>query len=334
MFKHLYILAALFGLAITEVQAATTSTSCSSTAPSGTVMTKIQERSNSCSGGNLYTYTRLAGETVLDTCIRSTPTGWINSKERSYTGSGICGSSSGTPKTIWQISNSYGQVKLNSCSRTLPTGWVITRQTSYSGAGDCGTASGSKRIKYEAQSTAGQSQMSVCNASVLPTDWEVGATSSSSNCGTGSGNLWKILNVSIPSKKSLFRYGNAKTSDKLYVTQRDDTNLSKLGYSYETISATVPGSAVFGTTPLHRYFNKTSSDSLYTITRDDSAQSKAGYAYVGIAASLYHAKVPNSVPFHRYWNPSNKHHLYLIEYYPDGVYGYRYEKAEGYVYKP
>jgi hypothetical protein len=334
MNKYLCILAALFSASITDLQAATTSTSCSSTAPSGYVMTKIQERSTSCSGGNLYTYTRLAGETVLDTCIRSIPSGWINTRERSYTGSGICGSSSGTPRLIWQITNSYGQVKLNSCTRTLPTGWVITRQTSYSGSGDCGTASGSQRIKYEAQSTAGQSQMSVCNASILPSGWEVSATSSSSNCGTSSGNLWKILNLSMPSKTALHRYGNAKTSDKLYVIKRDDANLSKLGYSYEIISATVPSSVAFGTTPLHRYFNKTSSDSFYTISRNDTLQSKAGYAYSGVAANLYSAKVPNTVPFHRYWNPSNKHHLYLIEHYPDGVYGYQYEKVEGYVYQP
>lgn len=333
MFKPLCILAALLGLAITEVQAATTSTSCSSTAPSGTVLTKIQERSNSCSGGNLYTYTRLAGETVLDTCIRSTPTGWINSKERSYTGSGICGSSSGTPKTIWQISNSYGQVKLNSCSRTLPTGWVITRQTSYSGAGDCGTASGSKRIKYEAQSTAGQSQMSVCNASVLPTGWEVGATSSSSNCGTGSGNLWKILNTKALTKVALHNY-IGKTGDNLYVTKRDDAGMALYKYSYNAIAAQVPSSAAFGTAVLHRYYNSSLSNSLYTIARDDAYYSKSGYAYVGVAANVYTAKVPNSTALHRYWNPTTKHHLYSVVYSSSGINGFKYEKVEGYVYKP
>ncbi|QKE65571.1 hypothetical protein HNE05_20140 [Aquipseudomonas campi] len=333
MNKYLCILAALFSVSVSDLQAATTSTSCSSTAPSGYVMTKIQERSTSCSGGNLYTYTRLAGETVLDTCIRTTPTGWVNTKERSYTGSGICGSSSGTPRLIWQITNSYGQTKLNSCLRTLPTGWVITRQTSYSGSGDCGTASGSKRTKYEAQSTAGQSQMSVCNASTLPSGWEVGATSSSSNCGTGSGNLWKILNTKPLTKVALHHY-IGKTGDNMYVTKRDDAAMALYKYSYNAIAAQVPSSAAFGTTVLHRYYNSSIANSLYTIGRDDAYYSKVGYVYVGAAANVFTAKVPNATALHRYWNPTTKHHLYSVVYSSTGINGFKYEKAEGYVYKP
>lgn len=324
----LLALCAPFGL-----QAATTSTSCNSTAPSGYVVTKIQGNSSSCSGNNLYTFTRLAGETMLDICVRGTPTGWINTKERSYTGSGICGSSSGTPKFIWQITNSYGQTKLNSCLRTLPTGWVITRQTSYTGPGDCGTASGSTRQKYEAQSTAGQSQMSVCNASVLPSGWEVGATSSSTYCGSGSGNLWKILNTKPLTKVALHHY-IGKTGDNLYVTKRDDAGMALYKYSYNAIAAQAPSSAAFGTTVLHRYYNSSISDSFYTIGRDDANYSKFGYAYVGAAANVYTAKVPNSTALHRYWNPTTKHHLYSVVYSSTGINGFTYEKTEGYVYQP
>lgn len=329
------VLAALLSLSATNLYAASTTTSCSSASQPGYVITKVQENSGSCNGNNRYTFTKLAGESVLETCYNSIPSGWVNSKLRTYTGSGVCGSASGTPKTIWQISNSYGQTKLNSCRQSsLPTGWVITRLTSYSGPGDCGQASGSKKIKYEVQSTAGQTQMSVCSGSVLPTGWQVGATSSSSSCGSGSGNLWKIINTAPPTQIALYRYGNTKTADKVYVTKRDDTGMAARGYSYETTAAKVPNKAVFGTASLHRYYSKTSADSLYTINRDDAAQTKAGYAYSGVAANVYTAKVPNSTPLYRYWNPSNKHHLYLIEHYPSGVYGYKLEGSEGYVYKP
>lgn len=328
-------LAMLATLVSPQLQAASSHTSCSAASQAGYVITRIQERSSSCNRGNLYTFTRLAGETVLETCVNNIPGGWVNSRLRSYTGSGICGSTSGTPKNIWQISNSHGQTKLNSCLQSgLPSGWVITRQTSYSGSGDCGQASGNKRIIYEVQSTAGQSQMNVCSGSVLPTGWQVGATSSSSSCGSGSGNLWKILNTAAPNAIALHRYANAKTGDRLYVTSRNDKGMAAYGYSYELIAAKVPDRAVFGTAPLHRYYNKATADSLYTISRDDAGQKKAGYDYAGTAANVYTAKVPNSTPLYRYWNPGNKHHLYLIEHFPDGVYGYRLERGEGFVYKP
>ncbi|MGL4316387.1 MAG: hypothetical protein ACRCTL_07210 [Pseudomonas sp.] len=140
------------------------------------MITKIVSNSSACSGANQYTFTLLAGETTLDTCYASVPSGWINSKIRNYNGTGACGTSSGTPKQIWTISNTFGQLKLNACSRTLPTGWVITRETSYTGSGDCGTSSGTPKQKFEAQSTAGQTQMNVCKGSVLPSGWQVGAT--------------------------------------------------------------------------------------------------------------------------------------------------------------
>lgn len=329
------LLTVLFGLASMEVYASSTTSSCSSTVQPGYALTKIQEKSSSCSGKNRYTFTKLAGETKLDTCTSVIPSGWVNSALKSYSGPGACGTSSTSPKQVWQISNTYDKTALNSClSHSLPTGWVVTRQRSYSGSGDCGPATSSKRFIYEVQSSAGQSQMSVCSMSKLPTGWSIGATSSSSNCGSTSGNLWKILNLAVPDEAILHRYGNTKTGDKLYTTKRDDSAQAKQGYSYEAVAAKTPDKAVFGTTALHRYFNKSSSDSLYTITRDDALQTKAGYAYAGVAANVYTAKVPKATPLYRYWNATNKHHLYLIEHYPSGVYGYKLQGNEGYVYKP
>lgn len=325
----------LLGLGAFQAQAASTVTSCSSANQPGYVITRIQERSGTCNRNNLYTFTKLAGESLLDICYNSIPSGWVNSKLRTYTGSGACGTSSGTPKTIWQISNTYDQTKLNSCTQSrLPAGWVITRRTSYSGSGDCGSASGSKKEKYEIQSTAGQTQMSACSGSTLPSGWQVGSTTSSSSCGSGSGNLWRILNTAPPTLIALHRYGSAKTADRVYTTVRNDVGMAAYGYSYETVTAKVPNKAVFGTAALHRYYNKTTADSLFTITRDDLIQSKAGYAYVGVVANLYTAKVPNSTPLYRYWNPTNKHHLYLIEHIPTGIYGYQLEGSEGYLYQP
>lgn len=334
MYKPASILALLLAATAPGLQAATNVTSCSSTSKPGYAITAIQERSSSCSGKNRYTFMLLAGEKQLEVCNNVIPTGWINSKLRSYSGSGACGTASGTLKNIWQISNTYNQTKLTSCSRTLPAGWVITKESSYSGSGDCGKASSGKLFKLEVQSTAGQTQMNVCRGSTLPSGWAVAATSNSSACGSSSGNLWKILNNAAPAKIALHHYANTKNGDHAYVTTRDDSNMAKLGYSYQSILATVPNKAVFGTTALHRYFNKGTSDSLYTTTRDDVLLKKSGYAYVAVAAQVYTAQVPKSVPLYRYWNATNKHHLYLTALYSNGVYGFKFEKIEGYVYLP
>ncbi|MEK1907505.1 MAG: hypothetical protein AAAB13_17140 [Pseudomonas sp.] len=325
--------AALFTLfAPFGVQAATTVKSCSAVDKPGYVITKVISNSSACSGNSQYTFTLLAGETRLDTCVRATPAGWINNKQTSYTGTGTCGTYSGTPKQIWQITNTRDQIKLNSCTRTLPTGWVVTRVTNYSGSGDCGQTSGTPRQVFEAQSTAGQKQMNACSGSVLPTGWQVGSTSSSSVCGTTSGNLWKLLNTTPLTKVALHRYFSSKTGDNLYTVKRDDTNLAKYGYSYDAIIAYVPTTNLFGTSAFHRYFKAATSDSLYTTTRDDAGNAKSGYTYSSIAAYLYTAKVTDSVPLHRYWNPTNKHHLYTTQYFTNGAYGFQYEKIEGYLY--
>ncbi|MDD0842116.1 hypothetical protein [Pseudomonas sp. Gutcm_11s] len=334
MYKPASTLALLLAAMAPCLQAATNITSCSATGKTGYAITKIQERASACSGKNLYTFTLLAGEKQLEICNNAIPAGWVNSKLRSYSGSGACGAANGIPKQVWQISNTYGQTKLTSCSRTLPTGWVITKESSYSGLGDCGKASSGKLSKLEVQSTAGQTQLNVCRSSTLPSGWAVAATSSSSVCGSGSGNLWKILNNAPPAKIALHHYANTKNGDHMYVIKRDDPAMAKQGYSYQSVLATVPNKAVFGTTPLHRYYNKSSLDSLYTTTRDDALLSKSGYAYVAVATQVYTAAVPKSVPLYRYWNATNKHHLYLTALYSNGVYGFKFEKIEGYVYQP
>lgn len=336
MHRLLGVLVMTLGLVFAQALAARTLTSCSAVEQTGYVITNIQEQSSSCGGRSRYTFTELAGESLLESCSSKVPSGWVNSGIRTYNGRGECGNASPTTaKTIWQISNTYGQTKLVSCLQGgLPAGWVITQRTSYAGSGDCGQAGSRMKTRYEVQSTAGQPRMSVCSGSTVPAGWAVASTSSSSRCGSGSGNLWQIINNAAPALVDLHRYGNAKTAEKVYVTRRDDSAMAASGYSYETIAARVPGKAVFGTTALHRYYNKSRADSLYSIQRDDAAQSKAGYAYKGVAAYVYTAMVPGSTPLYRYWNPTNKRHLYLIEHYPSGLYGYKLKGSEGYLYKP
>lgn len=325
------LLSTLVLLAPLGAQAATTTKSCSPTEKPGYVMSKIISNSSACSGNSQYTFTLLAGETQLNSCVSTPPSGWINTKQSSYYGTGLCGTTNGPTKKTWQITNSSGQIKLKSCLRTLPAGWVITRQISYTGSGDCGASAGSPVLQYEVQSSAGLSKLSVCSSSTLPSGWQVSATSSNSNCGTGSGTQWQILNNTTLSRTPLYRY-TKKNGDSLYTVQRNDSGMAAYGYRYDAITAYSPKGSYFGTTPLHRYFNATTADSLYTITRDDTAQNKAGYAYSGVAAYVYSAQVSKSVPLHRYWNPTNKHHLYTTQYFTNGAYGFQYEKIEGYLY--
>ncbi len=325
------LLSAITLLAPFGLQAATTTKSCSPTDKPGYVMSKIISSSSSCSGNSQYIFTLLAGEKELNSCVSTPPSGWINTKQSSYYGTGLCGTTNGPTKKTWQITNSDGQIKLKSCLRTLPAGWVITRQISYTGSGDCGASAGTPILQYEVQSSAGLSKLTACSSSALPSGWQIGSTSSNSNCGSGSGTQWQLLNTVALDKTPLYRY-TKKNGDNFYTVTRDDSGMAVYGYRYDSITAYSPKSSYFGTAPFHRYYNKTTADSLYTTVRDDTGQAKAGYAYVGVVAYLYAAKVSNTVALHRYWNPTNKHHYYTTQYFTNGAYGFQYEKIEGYLY--